>query len=125
MLIQYYYLVPPSRPTGVTVDNINVTHVRIQWTLTNQTADAGAEVFTLHLQDHPNSPFQLKPDQVEWILSSEPGMMYNLSLRVANPDGTATTDPMAIKLPPTGESLWWIIESYLFWCPILVWNHAL
>ena len=95
--------VPPSRPTGVTVNRINDTHVHISWTLTNQTADAGAEVLRLHLQNHPNSPFELDPNQQEWILCSEPGMMYNLTLKAINPDGTATTDPMAVKLPATGR----------------------
>ena len=95
---------PPSKPTGVTVNRIDDTHINISWTLTTQTADAGAEVLTLHLQDHPNSPFQLKPNQEEWVLYSEPGMMYNLTLKAMNPDGVATTDPMAVNFPATGIS---------------------
>ena len=93
---------PPSRPAGVTVNRINDTHLNIRWTLTNQTADAGAEVLTLQLQNHPNSPFRLDPNQEEWILYSEPEMMYNLTLKAINPDGVATTDPIAVKLPATG-----------------------
>ena len=96
---------PPSRPTGVTVNHLNDTHVRISWTLTNQTADAGAEELKLHLQDHPNSPFDLEPNQEEWTLYSEPGMMYNLTLTALNPDGVASTDPMPVKLPATGRCL--------------------
>ena len=98
---------PPSTPTDVIVDRINDTHVHIRWTLTNLTADAGAEVLRLHLQDHPDSPFELDPNQVEWILCSEPGMMYNLTLKAINPDGTATTNPMAVKLPATGRLIIW------------------
>ena len=98
--------VPPSTPNGVTVTHINDTHVRIGWTLTNQTADAGAEVLTLHLQGHPNSPFHLDPNQEEWILYSEPGMMYNLTLKAMNPDGVATTDPVAVIFPATGIHLY-------------------
>ena len=103
--ILYYFhsTVPPSRPAGVTVNRINDTHVNISWTLTNLTADAGAEVLTLHLHDHPHSPFRLEPNQEEWILYSEPGMMYNLTLKAMNPDGVASTDPMAVKLPATGK----------------------
>ena len=86
----------------MTITHINDTHVQIRWTLTNHTADAGAEVLTLHLQDHPSSPFQLEPNQVEWILCSEPGMMYNLTLKAMNPDGITTTDPVAVKFPPAG-----------------------
>ena len=86
----------------MTVSRINDTHVNIHWTLTNQTADAGAEVLTLHLQDHPNSPFRLEPNQEEWILYSEPGMMYNLTLKAMNPDGVVTTDPMVVNFPVTG-----------------------
>ena len=77
----------------------------ITWTLTNGTPDAGAETLFLHLQNHPNSPFELEPTQSQWILYSEPGMMYNLSLIVSNPDGVLTTNPMPVKLPPTGESV--------------------
>ena len=86
----------------MTVTHINDTHVWIGWTLTNQTADAGAEVLTLHLQGHPNSPFHLDPNQAEWILCSEPGMIYNLTLKAMNPDGLATTDPVVVIFPPTG-----------------------
>ena len=89
----------------MTITRLNDTHVWIRWTLTNQTVDAGAEILTIHLQDHPNSPFQLQPNQEEWIFCSEPGMMYNLTLKAANPDGEVATDPMAVKLPPTGEKL--------------------
>ena len=93
---------PPSQPTGINITLINATHILISWTLTNQTADAGAEVLTLHLQDHPNSPFQLEPNQEEWILYSEPGMMYNLTLKAMNADGVATTDLMVVNFPATG-----------------------
>ena len=75
----------------------------ISWTLTNRTPDAGAETLLLHLQDHPSSPFELEPTQDMWILSSEPGNMYNVTLRASNPDGEVTTDPMKVTLPPTGE----------------------
>ena len=93
---------PPSQPRAINITHINDTYILISWTLTNQTADAGAEVLTLQLQDHPNSPFRLEPNQEEWILYSEPGMMYNLTLKAMNPDGVATTDPIAVKLPATG-----------------------
>ena len=33
-------------------------------------------------------------------------MMYNLTLKAANPDGEVATDAMAVKLPPTGEKLY-------------------
>ena len=100
-----YTSVPPSQPTGINITHINDCCVLVQWTLTNQTADAGAEVLTLHLQDHPNSPFQLEPNQEEWVLCSEPGMMYNLTLKAMNPDGLVTTKPVAVKLPATGIQL--------------------
>ena len=29
-------------------------------------------------------------------------MMYNLTLKVTNPDGVATTDPVVVKFPATG-----------------------
>ena len=90
----------------MTVTHINDTYVRIGWTLTNQTADAGAEVLTLHLEDHPNSPFHLDPNQEEWILYSEPGMMYNITLKATNPDGVATTDPVEVIFPATGIQLY-------------------
>ena len=83
---------PPSRSVNVIVDCINDTHVNVSWTLTNQTTDAGAEVLTLHLRDHPNFPFRMEPNQEEWVLYSEPGMMYNLTLKAMNPDGVASTD---------------------------------
>ena len=94
-LLQVHQLVvPPSIPTNVTFTVLNATHVMIRWNLTNQTADAGAETLTLHLQDHQCSPFVLEPTQDEWILNSEPGKMYNLTLKASNPDGEVTTDPI-------------------------------
>ena len=98
------HAVPPALPTGITFTALNNTHAMIRWTLTNQTPDAGAETLSLHLQNHPNSPFELEPTQSEWILYSEPGITYNLSLKVSNPDGVVATNPMTVGLPPTGES---------------------
>ena len=95
--------VPPSPPSGVTFSLVNDTHVMIRWMLTNQTSDAGANMLTLHLQDHPSSPFVIAPTMSEWIVYSEPGMMYNLSLKATNPDGIVNTDPIKVNLPPTGE----------------------
>ena len=95
----------PSLPTGINFTLINETCVLVQWTLTNQTVDARAEVFTLHLQGHPNFPFQLEPNQEEWILCSEPGIIYNHTLKAMNPDGVATIKPVAVKLPATGIHL--------------------
>ena len=103
ILIFFTSTVPPFRPTDVTVTHINETYTQNRWTLTNQTADAGAEVLTLHLQGHPNSPFHLEPNQEEWILFPEPGMMYNVTLKAMNPDGVlATTDPVVVNFPATG-----------------------
>ena len=95
--------VPPSLPSNVMSSIINATHVMITWTLTNRTADAGANRLTLHLENHPNSPFELEPTQSQWILYSEPGMEYNVWLKATNPDGMVTTDPTTVSLPPTGE----------------------
>ena len=99
----HFSSVPPSPPTGMNFTHINDTCVLVQWTLTNQTADAGAEVLTLHLQNHPNSPFQLEPNQEEWIFCSEPVMMYNLMLKAMNPDGVATTNSVVVNFPVTGS----------------------
>ena len=95
--------VPPSLPENVMFTPFNDTHVMITWTLTNQTPDAGAEMLTLHLENHPNSPFVLEPTQNEWILYSEPGMSYLLSLKASNPDGMVTTTPMTVTLPAKGK----------------------
>ena len=103
----YVVTVPPSLPSGVTYSLVNATHIMISWTLTNQTSDAGADMLTLHLQDHPNSPFELAPTKSEWVVYSEPGMMYNLSLKATNPDGVVNTDPIKVTLPPTGKLHSW------------------
>ena len=108
-----YTSVQPSQPTGINITHVNDTCVLVQWTLTNQTADAGAEVLTLHLQDHPNSPFQLEPNQEEWIFCSEPVIMYNLTLKAMNPDGVATTDSVVVNFPATGIYSIIISQHYL------------
>ena len=63
-------------------------------------------MLTLQLPGHPNSPFHLDPNQEKWILYSEPGMMYNLTLKAMNPDGVAITDPVAVIFPATGIQLY-------------------
>lgn len=74
----------------------------ISWTLTNQTPDAGATRLLLNLEGHPLSQVELEPTQSEWILVSDPGMKYNVSLTAMNPDGMVTTDKVPLELPATG-----------------------
>jgi NaMN:DMB phosphoribosyltransferase len=97
-------LVPPSRPTAPVFVTFNNTLTKIAWNLTNQTADAGPQVLIVNIRDHPLSPISLEPSQTHQFVRTEPGVTYTVTIEAINSDGSATSQPSHLTLPPDSES---------------------
>ena len=88
-----------------TGDNESTTH--ITWTYPANTSQDGLpEKQELRLSNYSPPVVLLGPDNREWDIQTEPGVMYTAVLVSFNSDGMTESAPRSINIPPSGESLW-------------------
>lgn len=101
---------PPSGPTFVTVNN---TLTRVSWTLTNTSADAVPDDLRMTITNHPDSPVSLSPTAKQFLLQTEPGMNYTVTLTAENQDGLSRSPASLLSIVPTGKN---VLSCYQLFC---------
>ena len=97
ILLFYSYAVLPTHPADLTVDQTSPTTTLAMWTLTNQTADEGADYLALRLTYSNNRSLvrqtDLSGDKTSKVLDSlAPSTNYSLQLVAINIDGQAASE---------------------------------
>ncbi len=108
------YSVPPAIPSDFSSQDEFSTTAVFKWTMTNQNADEGANMFVIQLT-YDNGTFFRNETFLGGVSELRvtaliPGIRYSALLFAMNPDGVATVGPITFSTTP-GSKLYDIIHS--------------